>query len=195
MPTERKKIYQLSPEELRNCLIVNYIKLGIHMAIADVRLQILIPEVYRYCANIWTDTFDNIFSEFANGNLPNTEKLQPNVSSYFIHLIGSAYFLRERNKKAEKDGKSDAEAEAEFHRNRGKVAYTRLMMYCDTYHQWPRQEEWLLILQFLVEEKGWKLYDGFYDEPIEIQVKTARVHIKSFAKEFFARRAQRQLAA
>lgn len=176
MQTERKRIYQLSHEELRNCLIVNYIKLGIHMASNDIKLQVIIPEVHRFNAKIWTDTFDNFFSEFADGNLPGTEKLQPGVSTYFIRLIRTAYFLREHNKKIE-----IPEKRVEF--TEPQRAYYNLLKFCLFYNQFPTNVNWQLIFSHLVDKGHFKLYEGYEQEHFAVKEKTARGYVKLWVKE------------
>lgn len=193
-----QRISDLKFNELEEILIESYGRLGMDLSYGDERLKKMCTQLFDYQKHVLANSIIGMFEMYANGKIKCPD-LKVTVSGWFFKEIKDGFFaLAEQKKKKEAE-----DAEAEFHRNRGKVEYTRFMMYCDTYRKWPREIDWLLILKFLVEEKDWKLYDGFYNEPMEIQLKTARVHIKSFAKEFFARReqklaaeaAQKQLAA
>lgn len=176
MQAERKRIYQLSYEELRNLLIVNYIKVGIQMTLDDSRLRIAIPDVYRYFGKLWTDTLDNIFSEFAGGPSIRHEKIAVTVSSIFIKKIKEFYFLNLEHAKDEQKPKREKLTDKQY-------AYYNLIEYCLLYNKFPVNIDWQLILSYLVDNGHFKPNEGLEGEHFALKEKTARVHVKSWVKE------------
>jgi hypothetical protein len=173
---QKKKIFQLSYEELRNCLCTNFIKVGISMAADDVRLRITIQDVFKHHYKLWVENIDDMFSDFAAGTLPGTEKLQPTVSSFFIRHLRHAFFQKFVAMKKANEPKREELTDKQY-------AYYNLIQYCLFYNKFPANINWQLILSYLVDKGHFKLYEGFEQEHFAIKEKTARVHVKSWVKD------------
>ncbi len=186
---EKTKNRGYGPCPTGKILLTCYAKIGISVSPGEERLKNTCGQILKYQRALWIDTIDLMFEMYANGKLA-CPGVNVEVSSWFFAKLKEAYFEQAAiNKRREKHDKEKA-----FRNNPGKVAFTRFMKYCETYKKFPVKEQWLLIFKFLVERGDFIVYKEFDNEPLEIQIKTARFHIKKHAKDFFAKRAMQSPA-
>ena len=94
MENNRPKIATLSDKELAQLLIDSFFKIGRVLKLSLPETKIFLDEVYNYQGLMYVDTFSDAFSRYAAGEIPDTEKLHPQISPMFISRLMKLYMKK-----------------------------------------------------------------------------------------------------
>ena len=177
---QKKRIYELSFEELKEKLQENFIKVGKQLPKDDFALSIIVKEVIRFNPQMWVESLDDAFSYFAAKRLPGLEKLKPEVSSYFITQIRDGFFQMFKQMKQEAKKKERPVTDHER-------AYTNFIRHTEFYGMHPVNPNWLMILEHLVNTGHLKYYEGWANEPFYNKLKDAQRAVEEWMSDNFER--------
>lgn len=92
----RPKISSLSEKELAQLLIDSFFKVGKELKLSISETKIFLDEVYKKQGWMFVDTFSEVFSMFAAGEIPDCEKMHVHTSPLFIGRLMKLYLKKSK---------------------------------------------------------------------------------------------------